>query len=385
MKTTERTTMFYMYMFNIFVVLSVCWGCMSRDLSSIPFPTNTEIDSLVNATPFGDDGAVMGSPYQVVVSGNEVYIADNAFAHIKRYSLKGDYLGAIGRRGRGPGEFLTINHFGIEDGHLLAFDEYLLRSTLYSLDSGKVMATFPNYADMLWVRDSHWRGDTLALLYAPDVTQFPMSSMNVVHTYVLENDSLLKLNDYMNLLDLYPVEYSQDIAQLVGGYNAGYILWGDSASYYVPHIFGGKIFAFDWGWVLSDSIVVPLHVGLAVRSLEHGARTAPEHAIVISGVRRGTGIIDSEVIGVAKTVRNEILIANLINHQDKAKYLYLHIVAMNSVRSVRILDFDPIDIRMNFSFLSLQDVDSLGNLYFIHSWQDDSKVVVKNIRHLLSR
>lgn len=377
------TSRFSINQLILIVILTVIIGCKSKDLSTTQLASDTEIDSLVNIASFGDPDVVLASPYQVVVSGNSVFVSDNAFAHIKKYSIEGKYMGTIGRRGRGPGEFLTINHFGIEDGNLMAFDEYQYRSTLFSIDSGNILATYPNDTDMLWIRDFHWRNDTLALLYAPDVTQYPMSSMNVVHTFVLKSGSLFKLNDHVDLLDLYPVEYSQDIAQLIGGYNAGYMLWGDSASYLVPHIFGGKVFTFNRDWVLSDSIEVPLHIGVAVRSFEHGVGTVPEHANVVSGVRPATGIVDSEIIGVAKTTQNELIIANLINQQDQIKYLYLHIVSANNVRSVRIIDFDPIHIKMNFSFISLQDVDSIGNLYFIYSWQDDSKIVVKNIRHLL--
>jgi len=374
-----RTFQLYVKLF----ILAILTGCTSKEHSTNHIVINTEIDSLVNVVSFGDPDVVLGSPYQVVVSGNSVFVSDNAFAHIKKYSIEGQYLGTIGRRGRGPGEFLTINHFGIRDGSILAFDEFQYRSTLFSIDSGSVLATYPNDSDMLWIRDFHWRNDTLALLYAPDVSQYPLSSLNVVHTHVLKSGSLVKQNDYVDLLELYPLEYSQDIAQLIAGFNAGYMLWGDTASYYVPHIFGGKIFAFNGEWILSDSIEVPLHIGVAARSLDHNTGTAPEHATIVSGVRRATGIVDSEIIGVAKTIRNELIVANLINHQDQMKFLYLHIVSTDSVRSIRILDFDPIHIRMNFSFLSLQDVDSSGNLYFIYSWQDDSKIVVKNIRHLL--
>lgn len=384
--TVDKHTYYSRHWRQIYLVATIifiCNGCSSEDMAEPHFAVDTEIDTLINVTTFGDPSVVLGGPYQIVVSDNSVFVSDNAFNHIKRYDINGTFLGTIGSRGRGPGEFLTINHFGITDGKLLAFDEYQYRSTLISIDSNKVLATYPNNADMLWIRDFQFRDDTLSMLYATDVSQSPLLSMNVIHTFVLQDGAFHKVSENVDILNLYPMEYTQDIAQLIAGFNTGYVSWGDTISYFVPHIFGGKIYGFNRNWILADSIDVSLMIGQAVRSLEHGAGNAPDHANIVSGARRATGIVDSEVIGLAKTNRNELIIANLINHQDKIKYLYLHIVTSDEVKTVRITDFDPIHVKMNFSYISLQDIDSNNNLYFIYSWQDESKILKKNIRHLL--
>jgi len=224
--TGDKHTLYSRHWHQIYLVITIifiCIGCSSEDMAEPHFAVDTEIDTLINVTTFGDPSVVLGGPYQIVVSGNSVFVSDNAFNHIKRYDINGTFLGTIGSRGRGPGEFLTINHFGITDGKLLAFDEYQYRSTLISIDSNKVLATYPNNADMLWIRDFQFRDDTLSMLYATDVSQSPLLSMNVIHTFVLQDGAFHKLSENVDILNLYPIEYTQDIAQLIAGFNTGYL------------------------------------------------------------------------------------------------------------------------------------------------------------------
>lgn len=64
---------------------------------------------------------------------NKIYIADAGDMHIKVYSEEGDYLYSFGKRGRGPGEFISIKGFELINNSIFVWDQSLSRLSKFSL------------------------------------------------------------------------------------------------------------------------------------------------------------------------------------------------------------------------------------------------------------
>jgi hypothetical protein len=101
-----------------------------------------------------------------------VYVADIQVPVVRRYSPEGDYLGDVGKRGQGPGEYLQVT--GLEtlpDGRLAVWDPMNRRVSLFHPDgsfaeSFRVEAGFrgpdPFEVDVegrLYVKDAEWVGE----------------------------------------------------------------------------------------------------------------------------------------------------------------------------------------------------------------------------------
>ncbi|NGP87729.1 6-bladed beta-propeller [Fodinibius halophilus] len=74
-----------------------------------------------------------------VDTSGRVFIADNDATKIHVFDPAGNYLKSLGRKGSGPGEFQSITNTQIGSSSLYVFDFRGFRTTVYSLDSLKVI------------------------------------------------------------------------------------------------------------------------------------------------------------------------------------------------------------------------------------------------------
>jgi len=70
-----------------------------------------------------------------------VFIADNKATKIHVFDSDGKYLKSMGGKGTGPGEFQGITDTKIVSNKLYIFDFLMFRTTVYSVDSLKVIET----------------------------------------------------------------------------------------------------------------------------------------------------------------------------------------------------------------------------------------------------
>lgn len=54
-----------------------------------------------------NENEIIGVITDMTISSNRIYVLDNKFSRIQKYDTSGKYLGSIGKRGEGPGEFGT--------------------------------------------------------------------------------------------------------------------------------------------------------------------------------------------------------------------------------------------------------------------------------------
>ncbi|GEM_PF-1175716 len=64
----------------------------------------------------------LGRPGDIEVYKKDIWITDRAFANIKVYNKKGELIKILGRKGSGPGEFLSPNFIEIEENRIFIQD-----------------------------------------------------------------------------------------------------------------------------------------------------------------------------------------------------------------------------------------------------------------------
>lgn len=81
-------------------------------------------------------------PFTAVDEDGRVYLADRYRKVIHVYNPGGSLESKIGRDGEGPGEFGTISSIFITDNRLVAYDGNLVRTQVFSLETGEVQEIF---------------------------------------------------------------------------------------------------------------------------------------------------------------------------------------------------------------------------------------------------
>jgi sugar lactone lactonase YvrE len=87
----------------------------------------------------------LGYLYGLVVDESEnIYVSDVLTGNVKIFSSKGKLIQKIGKKGRGPGEFLIPKSISITDKRLYIYDSQLIRISLFDIDKKvNLVKTFP--------------------------------------------------------------------------------------------------------------------------------------------------------------------------------------------------------------------------------------------------
>ncbi len=88
-----------------------------------------------------DDAAYLAKPVVLKFYDGRLYVADFADHAVKIYSADGAFLGAIGRRGSGPGEFDQPTGMDVFGGRLYVGDQSCSRIQVFDL-SGRLVDSF---------------------------------------------------------------------------------------------------------------------------------------------------------------------------------------------------------------------------------------------------
>jgi len=101
------------------------------------------VEELVIGDPASEAEYILGSIHDIAVDDeSNIYIADEDAMEIKMFSKEGVFNRTIGRRGRGPGEFLSIGEAATVNGdNLLVVDERGFKITRFS-SQGEVLDTY---------------------------------------------------------------------------------------------------------------------------------------------------------------------------------------------------------------------------------------------------
>lgn len=77
-----------------------------------------------------------------------IYISDQNSSTIKKFNSSGEYIGSIGQKGHGPGEFQEITAFHVTgDGEILIFDHRSQRFSVIRNSNGEPEMIFHKLGD----------------------------------------------------------------------------------------------------------------------------------------------------------------------------------------------------------------------------------------------
>jgi hypothetical protein len=88
---------------------------------------------------FLDSEYLIGNISRILFFENNIYIHDEMTNRIVAFSMKGKYLFHIDQKGKGPGEYLKLSDFAIDEAkrNILIFDENSHKILRYSIDGQK--------------------------------------------------------------------------------------------------------------------------------------------------------------------------------------------------------------------------------------------------------
>lgn len=113
-----------------------------QNSQSTPFsPLTTE--SRVPAKDSFSEETYLEAPRCVTASGDTVFVAESGTDEVRLFSLGGEYLGRIGRRGHGPGEFSSLRSLVVDSraSRLITIDNRLV--SIFTTD-GRFLDSFLN-------------------------------------------------------------------------------------------------------------------------------------------------------------------------------------------------------------------------------------------------
>ncbi|MTI86813.1 MAG: 6-bladed beta-propeller [Balneolaceae bacterium] len=127
------------------VLLILCDLTMAQDKEN-----KLEIDLKIES----DDGTYFLTRPASVCTDSEfnIYVSDKMQMQILVFNENGEYLNSIGRRGRGPGEFLDFTAVYCEEDHLIVLDNLNKRVNKLSYE-GELVETAVMPKEMLWPRE----------------------------------------------------------------------------------------------------------------------------------------------------------------------------------------------------------------------------------------
>jgi len=169
---------------------------------------------------------------------NNIYLASKSSCTIKKYSKDGEFITKFGRRGRGPGEFLTINSILVHNKLIFVFDMINTRVTTFDLHGSLMDTETLDYSEINWpVTRITSVGDDRFLL----------------NTAINDNGNFLHLvnTDFSNI-----ASWGQNLVKYfdnesidkstVGSYYPSTLIINETQFIYVPFLYYGRMYQYDF-------------------------------------------------------------------------------------------------------------------------------------------
>lgn len=197
----------------------------------------------VNLVPLEtDDVHILGSMVDLTLAGDSYIVSDCMNGNIFRYSLEGQFLNRIGRRGNGPEEYVHVNNVQYYDSSLVVFSAPS-KFQRFSLD-GKMLET-KIYQEMDFGMMS-WLTDCGLLTYygygSMQGSRFAFIKDGDKDTFYPSTDKVMNMTPYAPIFSessnvVYIVDsYSDVVKKCVDGKVTDGVVF-DLGKYSIPHSF----------------------------------------------------------------------------------------------------------------------------------------------------
>jgi len=112
-------------------------------IESSPAPVPLNIERIVPTEDVFSEESYLGVPMCIDISSDTIFVADSERDEIVLFDTQGEYLGTIGGRGHGPGEFNSLRALKVDTATSRLFVLDNLRVSLFTTD-GKFLNSFVN-------------------------------------------------------------------------------------------------------------------------------------------------------------------------------------------------------------------------------------------------
>lgn len=182
-------------------------------------------------------------------SSLNIYVADRASLTIRMFDKEGNYIRDIGRRGRGPSEFLDINTFEITpEENFFVLDRGSWRYK-YITNEGIEVSSIPlERSGMEWFftpDDIDHYDDKLIALFNDGVFNPDISLLDKELFYIYDKAIKNKINSFFKFSELRDIEINTFSWVAFLGRPGSFTLSQDKSElYYSPQIYHGNIYCF---------------------------------------------------------------------------------------------------------------------------------------------
>ena len=201
----------------VYLIVLLCLGCnvnQKSNKSITYFNDTTSVileEFIIGLEHMGEDYQ-LGDPISVRTDNkNTIFIADRASLTIKAFNSDGEYINDIGRRGRGPSEFLDINSFDIfPEENFFILDRGNFRYT-YISKLGDFVYSQPIDFSMEWQfypDDIDFYEDKIIALFTNGVSHTITPRDEKKFFYIYDDSLKTKLDSFFSFDDFINLELS---------------------------------------------------------------------------------------------------------------------------------------------------------------------------------
>lgn len=351
--------------------------------------TYSETLRLGDADEFDENYFFPSTNHVIVGNEGQIFVSDRRQNIIKAYNNEGEFVRQIGKRGRGPGEFLDISAKYIDPSkdHLIVVDRMNLRVVRFDLNGDYVQTHNLPEGPVIspWMGRAGDDGNHYLLYRYPVMPNQPRPDEDyLVHIYDANFSN--NVRSFVDVSDFGDTsEYYTD--QSLGGPDTGiFKLLPGQRLVGAPHFYGGQVYLYEkkeFGW--SKHLELNGEQPRGEVSKEVDASNPPEYAVRMGTPRGAVAYLKfSTTIGLH--LFDENTLAHYVHFQDESHENGEIGVSLFDLSDGRFLGYTKIEelSRDHFEPKStgwdIQIKYSRGNtIYYVDYRYDEPHIVVAEI------
>ena len=272
----------------------------------------TNFENRVTATAAFNEELIIGNDSVYLLSprfiendddGN-IYIADEGRMEVLKFSSNGSFLGKIGSRGRGPGEFNSIRGFYIEGDEILVFDRMLNRVSKFDFD-GELKSTFDDVelsARVVFEK----RNNYYFCFYVDKIMD--INNASFMHVY---DSSFTSISSHLDSHE-FGINTEQYMGPVLSATIGDFVFLSDSRFLFVPPIYNGSIYVYqsdeNGNWTNTKVLNDGLTIKPTIEEYSQNMNREPDAQVSLAGDAEPTKLmINNSSKGIYKTNSSSII------------------------------------------------------------------------------
>ncbi|MTI89117.1 MAG: 6-bladed beta-propeller [Balneolaceae bacterium] len=179
-------------------------------------------------------------------SKGNIYVADASTQDIRKYNPKGKFISRIGRRGRGPGEFLELSYIFMSENKLYAADPMQFRISVFNLE-GELLKTIitPKRSQVLnFFRKVEPYQSKNFIVFYKQWGAGKWAKFNKDEIFHVWNSDFSQELESFGSFEAFG--YKDNFARLMAQSRLGSYVRENNTFIVAPYIYQGELLAFSW-------------------------------------------------------------------------------------------------------------------------------------------